>query len=235
MRPGLRFVIRPDGQVFQHRSTVLLRISFCISSLFRSLLASCHSLFSHSSSFSLSLSLSPHPLDMYIYIHIHLSFSLPPSLPFYLLSLCFNFYLFVFVAPRQFFLRDTLAAPVVAASDAMPAVPVLIYTPYVCARRFFLQFLEICKKLVGHPSGSTVCHILFAVARFAGKPLAERLMNPQSIKKRFTLHFPGIRPVWNAGIKKSTRMRDRIQFFEQCPFCLDLILLIIFEYSVCNV
>lgn len=29
------------------------------------------------------------------------------------------------------------------------AVPVLIYTRYVCARRFFSQFLEICKKLVG--------------------------------------------------------------------------------------
>lgn len=30
------------------------------------------------------------------------------------------------------------------------AAPVLIYTRYVCARRFFSQFLEICKKLVGH-------------------------------------------------------------------------------------
>jgi len=48
-----------------------------------------------------------------------------------------------------FTLRSSLSLSLSYPSSST-AAPVLIYTRYVCARRFFSQFLEICKKLVGH-------------------------------------------------------------------------------------
>ena len=61
-------------------------------------------------------------------------------------------------------------------------LPVLIYTLYVCARRFFSQFLEICKKLVGHPGGSAVCRIVseWRASLLRSGELRNRLGQPDS-------------------------------------------------------